>query len=447
MSREKSEKWRENSSEGQCYKTGTILLMYTIGASIRYSLIFSRYQSIIGNHIEVSTPLNSWKRVSEGLYLQSKGINPYEGDLLHEAPIIMLLYQTLTRSLNLPVEIIFLITDLATAVVLYFVARRYMFQLFTQQEHHKEEYAEDGKEFLLSGPDFLNSPVFVAAAFLFNPYTIFNCVGLSTIVFHNFFLALFLCFMLYGSVVLSTLFLAVCTMMSLYPVILVLPLFLHFLEIYKSKTRGFCVVTLFAATIVALKVVSSALTNGDDYMRGVYGFILTVPDLQPNIGLFWYFFTEMFDHFRDLFICSFQINATILYLVPLSIKFRKDPFLLTVAVLFLVSVFKSYPCLGDVGFVLSLLPCFIHLFNYSQQGFLVGVIFLITSALGPILWHLWIYSNSANANFYFGVTLAFAIAQIFLVTDILFAYLKRQFCLKHGKERKIDGKDALLILE
>jgi hypothetical protein len=120
MSREKSEKWRENSSERQCYKTGTILLMYTIGASIRYWLIFSRYQSIIGNHIEVSTPLNSWKRVSEGLYLQSKGINPYEGDLLHEAPIIMLLYQTLTRSLNLPVEIMFLITDLATAVVLYF---------------------------------------------------------------------------------------------------------------------------------------------------------------------------------------------------------------------------------------------------------------------------------------------------------------------------------------
>jgi phosphatidylinositol glycan class U len=152
-----------------------------------------------------------------------------------------------------------------------------MFQLFTQQEHHKDEYAEDGKEFLLSGPDFLNSPVFVAAAFLFNPYTIFNCVGLSTIVFHNFFLALFLCFMLYGSVVLSTLFLAVCTMMSLYPVILVLPLFLHFLEIYKSKTRGFCVVTLFAATIVALKVVSSALTNGDDYMRGVYGFYFDRP--------------------------------------------------------------------------------------------------------------------------------------------------------------------------
>jgi len=47
-----------------------------------------------------------------------------------------------------------------------------------------------------------------------------------------------------------------------------------------------------------------------------------------------------------------------------------------------------------------------------QQGFVVGCFFLITSVMGPIVWHLWIYSRSANANFYFGVTLAFATAQV-----------------------------------
>jgi len=49
-----------------------------------------------------------------------------------------------------------------------------------------------------------------------------------------------------------------------------------------------------------------------------------------------------------------------------------------------------------------------------QQGFVVGCFFLITSVMGPIVWHLWIYSRSANANFYFGVTLAFATAQVSL---------------------------------
>lgn len=81
-----------------------------------------------------------------------------------------------------------------------------------------------------------------------------------------------------------------------------------------------------------------------------------------------------------------------------------------------------------------------------QQKFIVGCAFIITSALGPTVWHLWIYSGSANANFFFGVTLSFATAQIFLITDVLFAYIKRDFTLKHGSSRKIDGKPAKLVL-
>lgn len=44
--------------------------------------------------------------------------------------------------------------------------------------------------------------------------------------------------------------------------------------------------------------------------------------------------------------------------------------------------------------------------------FIVFCFFLIISALGPTVWYLWIYCNSANANFYFGATLAFASAQV-----------------------------------
>lgn len=48
---------------------------------------------------------------------------------------------------------------------------------------------------------------------------------------------------------------------------------------------------------------------------------LSVPDLTPNMGVFWYFFTEMFEHFRTFFICVFQINAFI-YTLPLAIRLR-----------------------------------------------------------------------------------------------------------------------------
>lgn len=78
---------------------------------------------------------------------------------------------------------------------------------------------------------------------------------------------------------------------------------------------------------------------------------------------------------------------------------------------------------------------------------MVGCCFFVTTTLAPIVWHLWIYSGSANANFYFGVTLAYATAEIFLITDILFAYIKREFTLGNGLLRKVDGKDAQLMLE
>lgn len=62
-----------------------------------------------------------------------------------------------------------------------------------------------------------------------------------------------------------------------------------------------------------------------------------------------------------------------------------------------------------------------------QQGFVVGCFFLVTSILAPVLWHLWIYCRSANANFYFGVTLAFASAQVTL--QINFVHYKYTYCI------------------
>ncbi len=56
----------------------------------------------------------------------------------------------------------------------------------------------------------------------------------------------------------------------------------------------------------------------------VYGFIFFAPDLTPNIGLFWYYFTEAFMHFRPFFIFVFQYHPVI-YVLPLTIRFRCSP--------------------------------------------------------------------------------------------------------------------------
>lgn len=45
----------------------------------------------------------------------------------------------------------------------------------------------------------------------------------------------------------------------------------------------------------------------------------TLPDLTPNPGLWWYFFTEMFDHFRPFFLMVFSVGSISLLPELLSI--------------------------------------------------------------------------------------------------------------------------------
>ncbi len=55
------------------------------------------------------------------------------------------------------------------------------------------------------------------------------------------------------------------------------------------------------------------------HLQYAHQFLLT--DLAPNIGLWWYFFIEMFDHFRSFFLLAFNVHLAS-YTIPLSIKFR-----------------------------------------------------------------------------------------------------------------------------
>ena len=64
--------------------------------------------------------------------------------------------------------------------------------------------------------------------------------------------------------------------------------------------------------------------------------------------------------------------------------------------------------------------------------FIVANTLVATTILGPVLYQLWIYNGSANANFFFAITLVFSTAQIFLITDLLFAYVKREFYVNCG---------------
>jgi len=112
-----------------------------------------------------------------------------------------------------------------------------------------------------------------------------------------------------------------------------------------------------------------------------------------------------------------------------------------------MAIMKSYPALGDTALPLSLLALWIHIFPYLRNTFLVGCMLLCSSFLAPVFWQLWIYAGSANANFFFAITLAYSTAQVLLTSDVLFAFLRREYDLHHGIYPPVlEGETASVIL-
>lgn len=216
------------------------------------------------------------------------------------------------------------------------------------------------------------SALYVSAGYLFNPYIILNCVGLTTTVFTNLLYSIALVSMIRRSVFWSCMSIALLTLQGLYPVSLMVPATVYVASAAKNRrTNYFYIITMiivFGSVLTALFIISYSIMGSWSFLRNTIGFILTVPDLRPNIGLYWYFFTEMFEHFRWLFIASFQINVSLLYVVPLALRLRRDPMLLAFSYLAIAAIFKSYPCIGDVGFYIALLPLWKHLFQRELKS-------------------------------------------------------------------------------
>uniref|UniRef100_A0A8C5FUH2 Phosphatidylinositol glycan anchor biosynthesis class U protein n=1 Tax=Gadus morhua TaxID=8049 RepID=A0A8C5FUH2_GADMO len=420
-----------------------LALLLIVAVTIRAALFRTSLANLISERVEVVSPLNAWKRVVEGLALLDLDISPYSGDVFHETPMVIYLFHFLMDY----AEITFMLADCLTAVALYLAVKDYNKQVFRKQKFALEadRIPMDCLELIRSPTEMYYIPLKVAMFYLLNPFTIVSCVAKCT------------CgCLIYGSALLSAIFLALATYQSIYPLTLCVPALLYLLQrLYipvNVRRSSFWFYTLqylfmFLGSLLVLICLSFFLLGSWDFLPAVYGFILSVPDLTPNIGLFWYFFAEMFDHFRLFFLCVFQINV-FFYTLPLSIKLKEHPVFLIFMQIALIAIFKSYPTVGDLSLYMAFLPVWNHLYRFLRNIFLVSCVLLACSALFPVLWHLWIYAGSANSNFYYAITLLFSVAQILLVSDYFYAFLRREHHLTNGLYlKKKDGSEATLVLK
>lgn len=435
-----------------------VLITTVVGIIVRLILFnITSLREWLESRVEISTPLTGWNRILEAIYLkQALNMSPYESDLVHEMPIMIKFYSIITNLLSQRfINYFFILIDALNGLLLYKISEKILayleqieiiefnegkYDLFKirqdenrsqeEMEQKKREMLQKSSRFLISS--FNNTYLSLITLIFYNlsPYVIVSCITKSTSVVNNLILCLWLILLLSDRVGLSLLFLALISHNSVYPLMLIVPTLLY---VYNSNTNGSkeinCVKYLIYYSGYLLAIFGMNYYFEDfsfSFIKSTYLFILKVPDLQPNLGLFWYFFTEMFDHFREFFTWILQLN-TFIYLIPLTIRLKKNPIILIYILIGIISILKSYPCVGDAGLYISLLPTFKHLFRFMKNLLIYSCMFFISTILAPIMWHLWIHTGSGNANFYFAITLVYSISQIFLIVDVLFAYLKREY--------------------
>ena len=282
----------------------------------------------------------------------------------------------------------------------------------------------------LSRQPFLTS---LTRSFLFNPFTVATCIGRSTSVFTTCAILHAIAKAVSGAPLGAMVALSFASYLSMYPLLLLPPLILLCYDrqrperATKSALKFAAVCTSAVAFVVSVLFQLSYLVTGSwEFLPSTYGVQLTLSDLTPNVGLWWYFFVEMFDSFRSFFLAVFWLHLSS-YVGGLTVRIRRQPLVVLTLLLGIFAIFKPYPSISDVSLFLAVVPLYRHVFPLMRYTFVSAAVVLYASCLGPAFYYLWIYAGSGNANFFYAITLVWGLGLSLLVCDLMFAVLRDEW--------------------
>ncbi|PCH40240.1 PIG-U-domain-containing protein [Wolfiporia cocos MD-104 SS10] len=358
----------------------------------------------------LSSPLTSYSRLQEGIYLFQHGTNPYSGGIFRHSPLLLSLFSTFLPLNPTTSPLLWTASDVVAAWSLVKIWR------------------------VRSGVSHNPRDGLIAALYLLNPYTLLPSLAWSTSSFENALHLLSLMFACRGQSSASLLTLAILVQLSLPSILLLIPLLLLIVSEPISRVaapRTFIADTRKSLPLLAEFAVystcltlSATLACGDwSWVEKTWGAALLLPDLTPNPGLWWYFFTEMFDHFRPFFLMVFSVHQLI-YVIPICITFQHDILYACYLLLGVLALFKPYPTLSDPGLFLSMLSLFPETFAYLRHPMVTALLHLHAALLLPLFHHLWLIQGTGNANFFYASTLVFGMANGAALLDSMWAGLR-----------------------
>ncbi|KAH7339675.1 PIG-U-domain-containing protein [Rhizoctonia solani] len=403
--------------------------------ALRLALFTTSIPRYIQDDYQLASPATSFARLKEGIFLSEKGIDPYTGGVFLHSPLFLALFSTVFPLSNFGSAILWSLLDGITAWCLVGLWRL------------RSSVQDDRKE------------VLIAVIFMLNPYNILPTLARSTSTIETALTVLTLLLACQKRTGPALVALAALVHVSLPSVLIVAPVIMVLANARapvsmlanptpgekKEKDSGNDASTQPSHWKMALKVVEWATYMGALAFSGrlavgswnwvwrSWGAVVTMSDATPNCGLWWYFFTEMFDHYRPFFLFTFSAHPLI-YIAPICMKFSHDPFYAAFLLLGVSAMLKSYPTLADAGLFISLMPLFPETFPYLRHPLPTFLLHLHSALLMPLASHLWLSQGTGNANFLYAATLVFGLANLAMVVDAVWAGLRAAFATEEGEE-------------
>lgn len=404
-----------------------------VGAAIRFVVpsLIPRVSEILASTVQISTPIDSFRSLQEAFFYLDHGLDVYDGGVVHHPPVLVAVLKLLrdlvpAQYAPLVFNLFFTVVDVGIAYKLVNLNKWYNAHQLKRTGRVMEGFSD----------------ALIAAFYMFNPLLVLTSWSHSSMP-----LTYFLIVELVHQVVVDkndfrgAIALGVAAYLSYTPAFLIVPFVGLALAVAPKKDwseQGVRNVAMFFATIMTLILVSFALTALIDFVRQCYWTIIVHERISPNMGLWWYIFTEMFDFFTPLYRGIFNLYSVI-FVLPLTIRFYEsehrqgDSFLALVMCYLWLSFTKQYPIVGDLGFALSIFPIFkCTVLPHAKFLFITMLMLIVVLLLAPIFYYCWILLGNGNSNFFYSMDLIWGGVHILLFLDFVWGRMVFDYIQKHN---------------
>jgi hypothetical protein len=162
----------------------------------------------------------------------------------------------------------------------------------------------------------------MASFYLFNPLLIFTNISHSSLCFTFLFISEAISqVVVRKSIPRSMISLAIASYLSFTPIYLIIPILAlgHALQIDAVEKVYVMGIGLFTSTVGLLMLFSFAITASWQFIQSTYGTIVLFDKISPNVGLWWYLFTEMFVFFTPFYIGIFNLYQFV-FIIPITLR-------------------------------------------------------------------------------------------------------------------------------